>query len=683
MTTQTCPSPERWKEHLRGTLPAAEGEELAAHLDACSACQRLLETLTTSGDSLLDAARAVGQEPATHETAIKEALGALRGTDGGATQGWTPGAAAAEFAFLDPPAAPGELGRLGHYIVQEVVGRGGMGVVFKALDTRLNRVVAIKVLGAQYAANANARQRFEREAKAAAAVSHDHIVPIYHVDEHGGVAYLVMPLIVGKSLQDRLTESGPLELKEILRIGSQVACGLAAAHKQGLVHRDIKPANILLENGVERVKITDFGLARAVDDASLSQSGVVAGTPMYMSPEQASGTAVDHRSDLFSLGSVLYAMATGNPPFRASGTMGVLKRVCEETPPPMRDENPNVPDWFEAIVAKLHAKRPADRFQSAQEVADLLGQHLAHLQSPQSVPRPAPVPLPPTPMPSRRSSGLVVVLVIGAVACAGLCALSPVILMGLGAFFFLATPRVAQHDDAIARQRGAGEPMAADLIPPDAQAGKTQRFDWGDAIDPRGDCRFFDEPGRFTIHVPAGNHDFFPGQDRNFDAPRLLREVDGDFTAFVKVHPFDLTGKALAGVEMSPYQGAGLVVWHDSRHFLRVLITRAPAVGGNNPCMQCYFLAGDKGQERFTGLEPDERFLNLERLDNVFTIRWSADGKTWSKPIELPDVEFPRRVQVGLLAVNISTQWISPQFGEYTVDLLPGKGHPDKGAKKK
>jgi serine/threonine protein kinase len=174
-----------------------------------------------------------------------------------------------------------------------------------------------------------------------------------------------------------------LEVADVIREhGQAFLAKFGAAHKQGLVHRDIKPANILLENGVERVKITDFGLARAVDDASLTQSGVVAGTPQYMSPEQAQGEAVDHRSDLFSLGSVLYAMCTGMPPFRATGTMAVLKRVREDTPRPIREINPDIPEWLCDIIAKLHAKKPADRFQSATEVAELLSQHLAHLQQP-------------------------------------------------------------------------------------------------------------------------------------------------------------------------------------------------------------------------------------------------------------------------------------------------------------
>ena len=208
-----------------------------------------------------------------------------------------------------------------------------------------------------------------------------------------GQPYLVMQYVNGVPLQDRLDRTGPLRLAEILRIGTQAASGLAAAHAQGLVHRDVKPANILLENGVERVKITDFGLARAADDASLTQAGVVAGTPQYMSPEQSDGKPVDARSDLFSLGSVLHAMCTGRPPFRGSTARSVLKRVVEDAPPLIRETNSEMPDWLCAIVAKLQAKNPADRYQAATEVADVLGRHLAHLQHPAQMSDPAaPVP---------------------------------------------------------------------------------------------------------------------------------------------------------------------------------------------------------------------------------------------------------------------------------------------------
>ncbi len=285
-------------------------------------------------------------------------------------------------AFLVTPSRAGSLGRLGHYHVQEVIGKGGFGIVLRAFDEKLHRIVAIKVLAPELAVSGTARERFIKEARSAAAVSHEHVVAIHGIDEEHRPPFIVMQCVDGVSLQQKINSKGPLDLKEILRIGSQTANGLAAAHKQGLVHRDIKPGNILLENGIERVKITDFGLARATDDASATQSGTVAGTPMYMSPEQANGESVDHRSDLFSLGTVLYVMCTGRPPFRATGTLAILKRVVEETPRPIREINPDIPDWLEAIVARLHAKKPEERFQTAQEVAELLGQHLADVQQP-------------------------------------------------------------------------------------------------------------------------------------------------------------------------------------------------------------------------------------------------------------------------------------------------------------
>jgi eukaryotic-like serine/threonine-protein kinase len=299
-----------------------------------------------------------------------------------------------------------------------VIGRGGMGIVLQAHDPALNRHVAIKVLAAEWAHNATARRRFAREAQAAAAVVHDHVVPIHFVDASGDVPYLVMAHIPGRSLQQRIDRTGPLEIREILRIGMQTAAGLAAAHAQGLVHRDIKPANILLENSVERVRITDFGLARAVDDVSQTQSGILAGTPQYMSPEQAAGETVDHRTDLFSLGSVLYAMCTGRSPFRAETTVAVIRRICDGKPRPVREINPDVPEWMAEIIEKLHAKQPGDRFQTAGEVADLLERHLAHLQQPTVVPQPARLnhaanqARPPAPLSRRRLLTGVIVLAL-------------------------------------------------------------------------------------------------------------------------------------------------------------------------------------------------------------------------------------------------------------------------------
>ena len=281
---------------------------------------------------------------------------------------------------------PGHMGSLGPYQILEVIGRGGMGVVLKGSDPALARVVAIKVLAPELSFLGSARLRFAREARAAASVAHDHVVAIHAVDSWKGLPYLVMQYVPGKSLQARIERDGPLAVREVLRIGMQVASGLAAAHAQGLVHRDIKPANILLENGIERVKITDFGLARAADDASISQSGVAAGTPHYMAPEQARCEPIDPRVDLFGLGGVMYAMCTGHPPFRAETAMAVLRRVCEDTPRSIRADHPEVPAWLEAIIAKLLAKDPAARFQTAAEVAELLGQCLVYLERPTDAP---------------------------------------------------------------------------------------------------------------------------------------------------------------------------------------------------------------------------------------------------------------------------------------------------------
>src|SRR5262249_27187820 len=203
--------------------------------------------------------------------------------------------------FLGPPQEPGELGRLGAYRVLRVLGVGGMGIVFHAEDVQLRRAVALKCLLPALAATSQARQRFLREARAAAAIEHEHVVVIYQVGEDRGIPFLAMQLLQGESLEDRLRREPLLPASQVLRIGREIAVGLAAAHERGLIHRDIKPANVWLEGPQARVKLLDFGLARAVaDDTGVSQAGTIVGTPAYMAPEQSRGDPVDARCDLFS-----------------------------------------------------------------------------------------------------------------------------------------------------------------------------------------------------------------------------------------------------------------------------------------------------------------------------------------------------------------------------------------------
>ena len=197
-----------------------------------------------------------------------------------------------------------------------------------------------------------------------------------------------MPYVGGASLQKRIDLEGPLPVLDILRIGIQIAAGLSAAHHQGLVHRDIKPANILIDRGIERLVITDFGLARAVDDASMTRTGVIAGTPQFMSPEQARGEAIDARSDLFSLGSVLYTLCTGRVPFRADSALAVLRRITDSEARPIAEINPAIPPWLVHIVDRLHAKTPPQRYPSADYLAELLTDCLAHLNQPADHPLP-------------------------------------------------------------------------------------------------------------------------------------------------------------------------------------------------------------------------------------------------------------------------------------------------------
>ncbi len=358
---------------------------LHAHLDSCIECRCYLEQQAARPDILSDARKLLVDEidsPTIHTSSTPpsqdEAL--IANPESHTVK--------SVLGLLVPSDNPNSLGRLGIHEIKGVIGSGGMGVVLKALDPTLDRIVAIKVLAPHLANSGAARKRFAREAKAAAAVIHPNVIPIHAVDSANDLPYLVMAYIKGGSLHNRIDHEGRLPTRELLRIGSQIAAGLASAHDQGLVHRDIKPANILLEEGIERVSITDFGLARAVDDNSITHCGLVAGTPQFMSPEQTQGEAVDPISDLFSLGSVLYTLATGYPPFRSDSSYGVMRKICESEPKQIQELNPEFPFWLSRYIEKLMSKDPARRPESAAKVAEQLESALAHLQQPLTVPLP-------------------------------------------------------------------------------------------------------------------------------------------------------------------------------------------------------------------------------------------------------------------------------------------------------
>ncbi|GAB5405648.1 MAG: hypothetical protein Aurels2KO_38790 [Aureliella sp.] len=399
------------RDLINGTVDERSASNWEKHLEDCPRCQDALQAMATGEiaiDSLVaDAAalnpsnqsaywpavKAVEEEvktsmadvPASGSDTPAEDATSLADTDGATNQASNPNTAAtqnhesgsqppAELDFLSPSDDPAYIGQLHHFQIARVIGRGGMGIVLEGFDSHLQRPVAIKVLNPQFQTNDTARQRFCREGRAAAVISHEHVVPMYQVAKasEGEVAYLVMQLIEGDTLERRLSDAQPLPANEVARIGMQIVAGLSAAHQRDMVHRDIKPANVMIEAETNRVKLTDFGLARASDDVKLTKTGMVTGTPLYMSPEQTLGEPADERSDLFSVGAVMYEMATGIAPFQAPSALGVMQNIMKVTPESPHKVNSAISRPLSDLIMSLLAKKPDDRPESASEVAAAL-----------------------------------------------------------------------------------------------------------------------------------------------------------------------------------------------------------------------------------------------------------------------------------------------------------------------
>jgi serine/threonine protein kinase/formylglycine-generating enzyme required for sulfatase activity len=384
-----------------GQLGEAELLNVSSHLSGCRECCRRIDELHS--DDLLvsrlqqsagSRERVIGT-PAEHRSAARalrrrhKPTLAARGNDweAGAGSGHINASTAESDAdrppyngepfelstFLAPPERPDEIGRLGPYRILSVLGKGGMGVVFRAHDPALDRVIALKVMLPSMAATPTARGRFLREARSVAALKHPHVVTVFQVGEDRGVPFLAMEFLEGEPLENRIRREGRLPLAEVLRIGRETALALAAAHARGLVHRDIKPANLWLEGPTGHVKVLDFGLAwAATAEAHLTQFGTIVGTLSYMAPEQAEGKPAEPRCDLFSLGCVLYQMSSGTLPFPGETSIAVLRALALHEPPPVGEMCPDAPPGLSALVVRLLAKNPDDRLDSAEELAGML-----------------------------------------------------------------------------------------------------------------------------------------------------------------------------------------------------------------------------------------------------------------------------------------------------------------------
>lgn len=416
MKTHQCLTDQELTSFDLGNLSADRHEQVSGHLDECVDCAARFEVLAPQPDDVLDQLRlslppealaddAELSQLAENAIARMDTANLAAGDTSIGMRGSSPDLQTMVSEILKPAESTDELGRLGHYRVTRVLGAGGMGVVFEAEDTLLHRSVALKAMKPSVAANPSAKKRFLREARGMAAIEHDHVITIHQVGEDGDVPFLAMQMLKGESLADRLAREGSLSVNEGLRITREVATGLDAAHRQGLVHRDIKPDNIWLETRAEgqepraegasasdetsppgspppalgqfRVKILDFGLARAVEEESqLTQSGMIVGTPNYLAPEQAAGQTVDARSDLFSLGIVLYQMLSGKRPFQRSTLLATLAAIGADAPPPLDASFEHVAPAIRELIEKLLAKDPEQRYASAAELIRAIDQVL-------------------------------------------------------------------------------------------------------------------------------------------------------------------------------------------------------------------------------------------------------------------------------------------------------------------
>lgn len=397
-----CPTPHAWAEELQRESIA---QRWLVHLEQCSTCQHVLDDLAASPQLWFEAQETLADR-AVDISHITESIVPLAAEPirGDLKDPMCEFELAQLQRLLPPGSGAGQGGcgsvnsyppceaiaRIDRYDLEQLIGRGGMGLVFRAWDTQLHRVVAVKTLGMSLWSMPAARERFIREGRAAAMLNHPNIVPMYDVINDPPVPALVMQYIAGPTLEEWIQSRGPLAWSHALRIALQLADSLCAAHAEGLVHRDIKPGNVLLEADGTRALLTDFGLVRAMDDATLTQSGLLAGTPHFMSPEQARGEDVDGRSDLFSLGSLIYYAISGQTPFRGRESMSVLNSLCHAPHTPLSQVNKEVPTEVSRLVDRLLHKQPSYRPASSMEVRDALRQLLAaeHRLKPKRVRRP-------------------------------------------------------------------------------------------------------------------------------------------------------------------------------------------------------------------------------------------------------------------------------------------------------
>ncbi|KAA5545225.1 protein kinase [Roseiconus nitratireducens] len=389
-----CPSAAQWEHWFHADGQSHDDENvLLDHLESCVNCQRQVDQWSAD-----DPFHAQSRE-ILRNTGLSSLDWGQHAVDGDENLGLAAAPHEGLILLVQSLLAPSEtersLGRLGRFEVMGIVGSGGMGIVLKARSIDVDRVVAIKIPQPHFWQSSDALLTLEREARSAAAVVHPNVIAIYHIDRYRDLPYLVMPYLPGDSLQRRIHDGGALGPSESLRILRQIAAALAAAHRCGVVHRDVKPANVLLGAGTDRVVLTDFGLAKVQSDATCTATGTFAGTPIYLSPEQARGVGAGPAGDVYSLGTVLWTMLCGRPPLAGLNTHAIVRRIADSDLPNLRDEVEGLPDWLYRLIDLLHAPVPADR-PSASQIVQWVQICEQHLSDGRSVRLPPALESPPT-----------------------------------------------------------------------------------------------------------------------------------------------------------------------------------------------------------------------------------------------------------------------------------------------
>lgn len=376
---RVCPEPQQLQRFLLGRVSHLEALHLEQHLKECAPCQQILAEVDLA-DDLMNTARRVDVASANlSPPELDQMIDRLVGL-GQEAKGSAAGSNPLEVeTLLTPAQAPGEMGRLGPYRILNVLGAGGMGVVFRAEDTRLGRLVALKVMSPRLAESVSARQRFLREAKSAARLRHPAIVPLYEVGGEDGPAFLAYALVEGPTLARLVLEVRPTH-RQAAEWVARLADALDYAHNAGIIHRDVKPANVVMDDA-GRPMLADFGIALQTDAlADLTHEGDIVGTPAYMAPEQAAGrkSEIGRLSDVYSLGALLYELLCGRPPFQGSLT-SIIHQAVHNDPPPPHHFRPGIPRDLVTICQKAMAKEPSRRYPSAGALAEDLQRYLQHL----------------------------------------------------------------------------------------------------------------------------------------------------------------------------------------------------------------------------------------------------------------------------------------------------------------